>query len=73
MNRDRRSPERSGQHADAVTGRNGSGGSIASSPTMRSWPGTGPGGNGGPFSFVGAHYGSLWKLPTGHNNSQGVG
>jgi hypothetical protein len=42
-------------HGAAGSGRNGFGGSIAPSPTMRSWPGTGSGGNGGPFAFIGAH------------------
>ncbi len=60
-------------HGAAGSGRNGFGGSIAPSPTMRSWPGTGSGGNGGPFSFIGAHYGSMWQVPTGHNNSLGIG
>ncbi len=55
------------------TGRNGFGGSIAPSPTMRSWPGTGSDGNGGPFAFIGAHYGSRWQVPAAHNNSRGVG
>ena len=60
-------------HGAAGSGRNGLGGSIAASPTMRSWPGTGLGGNGGPFSFIGAHYGAKWQVPAGPNNSQGVG
>ena len=60
-------------HGAAGSGRNGFGGSIAASPTMRSWPGTGTGGNGGPFSFIGAHYGAMWHVPPGPNNSQGVG
>ncbi len=60
-------------HGAAGSGRNGVGGSIAPSPTMRSWPGTGNSGNGGPFSFIGAHYGSLWQVPTSANNSAGVG
>ena len=57
----------------AGTGLNGFGGSIAPSPTSQSWPATGAGNNGGPIAFVGAHYGSLWGLPTGDNNSRGVG
>jgi hypothetical protein len=57
----------------AGTARNGFGGVIAPSPTMRSWPGTGAAGNGGPFAFVGAHYGSLWHVPAAANNSSGVG
>jgi LPXTG-motif cell wall-anchored protein len=60
-------------HGAAGSGRNGFGGEIAPSPTMRSWPGTGSGGNGGPFAFIGAHYGALWQMPPAHNNSQGVG
>ena len=60
-------------HGAAGTARNGFGGSIAPSPTMRSWPGTGAGGNGGPFAFIGAHYGALWQVPTSANNSSGVG
>ena len=40
---------------------------------MHSWPGTGSGGNGGPFAFIGAHYGSMWQLPASANNSLGVG
>jgi len=57
----------------AGTARNGYGGEIAPSSTAASWPGTGLGANGGPFAFVGAQYGSLWDLPTGPNNSLGVG
>ncbi len=57
----------------AGTARNGTGGSIAPSPTSASWPGTGAGQNGGPFAFVGAHYGSLWGVPAGPNNARGVG
>ncbi len=60
-------------HGAAGSGRNGVGGSIAPSPTMRSWPGTGSDGNGGPFSFIGAHYGSMWQVPVAANNSRGVG
>jgi LPXTG-motif cell wall-anchored protein len=60
-------------HGAAGTARNGFGGSIAPSPTSASWPGTGPGNNGGPFAFSGAQYGSLWNLPTSANNSAGVG
>lgn len=60
-------------HGAAGTGRNGHGGSIAPSPTMRSWPGTGIDGNGGPFAFIGAHHGSLWNVPPSANNSTGVG
>ena len=60
-------------HGAAGSGRNGFGGAIAASPTMQSWPGTGAGGNGGPFSFIGAHYGAMWQVPAGPNNSQGVG
>ncbi len=60
-------------HGAAGTARNGFGGSIAPSPTSASWPGTGPGNNGGPFAFAGAQYGSLWNLPTSANNSAGVG
>jgi hypothetical protein len=65
-----------GDRADygaAGTARNGYGGEIAPSATSASWPGTGLGANGGPFAFVGAQYGSLWGLPTGPNNSLGVG
>ncbi len=60
-------------HGAAGSGRNGFGGSIAPSPTMRTWPGTGPNGNGGPFAFIGAHYGPRWQVPAAHNNSLGVG
>jgi len=60
-------------HGAAGTARNGFGGSIAPSPTIASWPGTGAADNGGPFAFVGAHYGSLWGIPAGPNNSTGVG
>jgi hypothetical protein len=60
-------------HGAAGTARNGVGGEIAASPTSASWPGTAPGRNGGPFAFVGAHYGSLWGIPSGPNNSAGVG
>lgn len=60
-------------HGAAGTARNGTGGEIAPSPTMASWPGTGAGGNGGPFAFIGAQYGSLWSIPAGPNNSLGVG
>jgi hypothetical protein len=60
-------------HGAAGTARNGFGGAIAPSPTMASWPGTGAGTNGGPFAFIGAHYGSLWGIPAGPNNSMGVG
>jgi LPXTG-motif cell wall-anchored protein len=60
-------------HGAAGTARNGVGGSIAASPTIASWPGTGNGGNGGPFAFIGAQYGSLWDIPPGANNSLGVG
>ena len=60
-------------HGAAGTARNGFGGSIAPSPTIASWPGTGAAENGGPFAFVGAHYGSLWGVPAGPNNSMGVG
>ena len=60
-------------HGAAGSGRNGFGGAIQASPTMQSWPGTGAGGNGGPFSFIGAHYGAMWQVPAGPNNSQGVG
>jgi hypothetical protein len=60
-------------HGAAGTARNGVGGSIAASPTMASWPGTGHGRNGGPFAFIGAQYGSLWKIPAMANNSLGVG
>jgi hypothetical protein len=60
-------------HGAAGSARNGFGGSIAPSPTMQSWPGTGAGGNGGPFAFIGAHYGSLWQVPASVNNSRGVG
>ena len=60
-------------HGAAGTARNGFGGSIAPSPTIASWPGTGAAENGGPFAFVGAHHGSLWGVPAGPNNSMGVG
>ena len=60
-------------HGAAGSGRNGIGGSIAPSPTVQSWPGTGVSGNGGPFSFVGAHYGSMWQVPKSANNAHGVG
>jgi hypothetical protein len=60
-------------HGAAGSARNGVGGSIAASSTMPSWPGTGTDGNGGPFAFVGAHYGSLWGIAAGPNNSVGVG
>jgi hypothetical protein len=60
-------------HGAAGTARNGHGGAIAPSPTSASWPGTAPGRNGGPFAFVGAQYGALWKIPAGVNNSRGVG
>jgi len=40
---------------------------------LRVGPGTGAAENGGPFAFVGAHYGSLWGVPAGPNNSMGVG
>ncbi len=60
-------------HGAAGSARNGFGGAIAPSPTMRSWPGTAPGGNGGPFAFIGAHYGSMWQVPASANNSLGVG
>jgi LPXTG-motif cell wall-anchored protein len=60
-------------HGAAGTARNGVGGSIAPSPTIASWPGTGAGRNGGPFAFIGAQYGSLWKIPPMANNSLGVG
>ena len=60
-------------HGAAGTARNGFGGSVAPSPTIESWPGTGAGRNGGPFAFIGAQYGSLWSIPPGTNNSMGVG
>ena len=60
-------------HGAAGTARNGVGGEIAPSPTMASWPGTGPGANGGAFAFIGAHYGSRWGIPARPNNSTGVG
>ena len=60
-------------HGAAGTARNGFGGEVAASPTIESWPGTGAGGNGGPFAFVGAQYGSLWSIPPSANNSLGVG
>ncbi len=60
-------------HGAAGSALNGFGGSIAPSATIPSWPGTGAGGNGGPFAFVGAHHGSLWGVPAGDNNSRGVG
>ena len=60
-------------HGAAGTARNGFGGSIAPSPTMASWPGTGESDNGGPFAFVGAHHGALWAVAPGPNNSMGVG
>lgn len=60
-------------HGAAGTARNGVGGEIAPSPSMTSWPGTGVGGNGGAFAFIGAQYGSLWSIPPGPNNSIGVG
>ena len=60
-------------HGAAGTARNGFGGSVAPSPTIESWPGTGAGRNGGPFTFIGAQYGSLWSIPPGANNSMGVG
>ena len=60
-------------HGAAGTARNGFGGEVAPSPTMESWPGTGAGGNGGPFAFIGAQYGSLWSIPSSANNSMGVG
>ncbi len=60
-------------HGAAGTARNGFGGSVAPSPTIESWPGTGAGRNGGPFAFIGAQYGSLWSIPPGVNNSMGVG
>lgn len=66
-------PAGGGAHGAAGSGRNGFGGSIAPSPSMRSWPGTGSDGNGGPFSFIGAHYGSMWQVPASANNSLGVG
>ena len=60
-------------HGAAGTARNGFGGSVAPSPTIESWPGTGAGRNGGPFAFIGAQYGSLWSIPPGANNSMGIG
>ena len=60
-------------HGAAGTTRNGMGGEIAPSATTASWPGTGPGRNGGPFAFIGAHYGSQWGIIRGPNNSMGVG
>ncbi len=60
-------------HGAAGSARNGFGGEIAPSPSIASWPGTANGGNGGPFAFIGAHYGPLWGIPPGPNNSQGVG
>ena len=64
-------------HGAAGTGRNGTGGSIAPSTSAATWPGTGVDrhgrSNGGPFSFVGAQYGALWKIPAQPNNSRGIG
>lgn len=60
-------------HGAAGTARNGFGGEIAASPTIHSWPGSASSGNGGPFAFVGAQYGSLWGLPAAPNNRRGVG
>ena len=60
-------------HGAAGTARNGFGGEVAPSPTIESWPGTGAGGNGGAFAFIGAQYGSLWSIPPSTNNSMGVG
>ncbi len=60
-------------HGAAGTARNGFGGEVAPSPTIGSWPGTGAGGNGGAFAFIGAQYGSLWSIPPASNNSMGVG
>lgn len=60
-------------HGASGSARNGTGGSIGPSATSASWPGTGAAQNGGPVAFVGAHYGSLWGVPTGPNNSSGVG
>ncbi len=60
-------------HGAAGSARNGFGGSIGASPSIASWPGTGAANNGGPFAFVGAHYGARWGVPTGPNNSMGVG
>ncbi|HUV17074.1 MAG TPA: hypothetical protein VMW33_01215, partial [Ilumatobacteraceae bacterium] len=66
-------PAGGSSHGAAGSGRNGFGGEIAPSPTMYSWPGTGTGANGGPFAFIGAHYGTLWQVPASANNSRGVG
>ena len=60
-------------HGAAGSALNGTGGQIAPSPTSASWPGTGNGGNGGAFAFIGAQYGSLWNIPATANNSLGVG
>ena len=60
-------------HGAAGTARNGFGGEVAPSPTIESWPGTGAGGNGGAFAFIGAQYGSLWSIPPSANNSMGIG
>ena len=66
-------PTGGSSHGAAGSGRNGFGGEIAPSPTMRSWPGTGSSDNGGPFAFIGAHYGSVWQVPASANNARGVG
>ena len=60
-------------HGAAGSARNGFGGEVAPSPSIESWPGTGAGGNGGAFVFIGAQYGSLWNIPPSSNNSMGVG
>jgi hypothetical protein len=57
----------------AGSGRNGHGGAIAPTRTGGGWPGTANDGDGGPFAFVGAQYGAAWRIPTGPNNSRGVG
>jgi T-Q ester bond containing domain len=53
---------------------NGNGGDIAPSPAPGQWwPATGNGNDGGPFAFLGAHYGAGYGIPTTPNNSTGVG
>ncbi len=61
------------RHRGSRTTRNGFGGEVAPSPTGESWPGTGNGGNGGAFAFIGAQYTTLWSIPPSTNNSMGVG
>jgi hypothetical protein len=63
-----------GTYGISGNGGNGNGGEVAASPTPGEWwPATGNGANGGPFAFMGAHYGAGYGIPTTVNNSTGVG